>query len=127
MSSASFSTIEGGKMCKHKHALKGKMIRGVQRRSSPDPRLIQIQLFLSAGKQSPSFHFSHGPATRATSTGETDAEKSMRGRERGTSMGKRTKSPSGSDAKCQDVSAFTAEPIAATPAGRPGREVVTRM
>ena len=54
-------------MCKHKHALKGKMIRGIQKRSSPDPRLIQIQLFFSAGKSS--FHFSHGPASRATNTG----------------------------------------------------------
>lgn len=44
-----------GKMCKHKHALKGKMIRGVQKRSSPDPRLVQVQLFLSTGKQSPLF------------------------------------------------------------------------
>lgn len=44
-----------GKMCKHKHALKGKMIRGVQKRSSPDPSLIPIQLFLSAGKQSSLF------------------------------------------------------------------------
>lgn len=36
--------------------LKAKMIRDVQkRRSSPDPRLIQLQLFLSAGKQSPLF------------------------------------------------------------------------
>lgn len=55
MSSVSFSTIRGEKMCKHKHALKGKMIRGIQKRSSPDPMLIQIQLFLSAGKQSSLF------------------------------------------------------------------------
>lgn len=99
MSSVSFRTIEEGKMCKHKHALKGQMIRGVQkRRSSPDPRLIQIQLFLSSGKQSPLF-ISHmaWPPVLLTQDREMLRKpcEDMR-----TSMGKiilSTKSPSGSD------------------------------
>lgn len=46
-----------------------------------------------------SFHFSHGPATRATSTGERDAEKTMQGREQGDQYGKDNpqQSPSGSE------------------------------
>lgn len=65
------------------------MIRDVQKkRSSPDPKLIQIQLFFSAGKKKSFFHYSHGLATPATNTGQRDAEKTIPGHEQGTSMGK---------------------------------------
>lgn len=60
-------------MCKHKHALKGKMITGIQRRCSPDPRLTHIQLFPLRWETKSSFHFSRGPATLATSAGEKHA------------------------------------------------------
>ena len=90
-------------MCKHKHALKGKMIRDVQkRRSSPDPRL---QLFLSAGKQSPLFisHMARPPLllTRDGEMLRKPCEDMSRGPvwER---LSWSTKSPSGSELKCWD-------------------------
>lgn len=66
------------------------MIRGTQNTSSPDPKLIQIQLSFSAGKSS--FHFSHGLATRPSNAGQRergrDVEKTIRGHEQATGMGK---------------------------------------
>lgn len=66
MSSLSFGTIEGGKMCKHKQALKGKMIRGIQMRSSPNPSADPDPTLSLRWETQSSAHFSHGQATHDT-------------------------------------------------------------
>lgn len=74
-------------MCKHKHALKGKMIRGIQRRCSPDPRLTHIQLFPLRWEQSPLFisHMARPPlllAQERSMPARSHAEKKKDGPER---------------------------------------------
>lgn len=94
MSSGFFCTTEWGKMCKHKHALKRKMIRDEQkRRSSPDPKADPDPTLAVLWETKSSFHFSHGPATPDTNTGQSNAEKTIRGHQG--SMGTEHKSSNG--------------------------------
>lgn len=64
-----------GKMCKHKHALKGKMIRGTEEKKFSWPQAPTHSL---RWETKSSFHLSHGPATPATNAAQRDAEKTMR-------------------------------------------------